>query len=355
MFDFKVCVVTRGKYYEAVLAVLCLLLPAGAANAQGGGVGSTRGLPEAASGVHRIQGTVFLPNGRRAAEGILIKLDGNVVGTRRSSTDGSGEFSFNSLPAADYSVTVDAGPDYEPVRQSVLIYGNTGNVGMGNAGDTTKLDIHLQPKAVSDAILFAGIPPAAVDKYKKARELGRPISDKKAAEQGAKLAVEQLNGALAIYPNFPMALSELGTQYLKLNEMTKLSETMEALLKLKPNDPHAHLNLGIALYNQKKFENAETHLREAVRLANTDAIAHYYLGMTLVSVKKYGEAEKELEAAISNGGDNLALAHKYLGGLYMGSKNPKAADELEKYLKLDPKAADAERIKGTIKELRSKQ
>jgi Flp pilus assembly protein TadD len=355
MFDSKICALPRSKCHAAVLAMLCLLLSAAIGNAQGGGVGSTRGLPEAASGVHRIQGTVFLPNGRRAAEGILIKLDGNVVGTRRASTDGSGEFSFNSLPAADYSITIDAGPDYVPVRQSVLIYGNTGNVGMGNAGDTTRLDIHLQPKGPTDEQLFAGIPAAAVDKYKKARELGRSSADKKASEQGAKLAIEQLNGALAIYPNFPAALSELGTQYHKLNEMTKLAETMEALLKLKPGDPHAHLNLGIALYSQKKFEDAETHLREAVRLANTDAIAHYYLGVTLVGLKKYGDAEKELEAAIANGGDNMAQAHRYLGGLYMASKNPKAADELEKYLTLDPKAPDAERTKAAIKDLRTKQ
>jgi tetratricopeptide (TPR) repeat protein len=75
-----------------------------------------------------------------------------------------------------------------------------------------------------------------------------------------------------------------------------------------------------------------------------------------VSAKQYSEAEKELEAAVANGGENLALAHKYLGGLYLSSKkNQQAANELEKYLKLDPKAADAERIKGTIKDLRSKQ
>jgi regulator of sirC expression with transglutaminase-like and TPR domain len=36
-------------------------------------------------------------------------------------------------------------------------------------------------------------------------------------------------------------------------------------------------------------------------------------------------------------------------------KNKEAADELEKYLKLDPKAPDADRIKGTIKELRDKK
>jgi regulator of sirC expression with transglutaminase-like and TPR domain len=63
----------------------------------------------------------------------------------------------------------------------------------------------------------------------------------------------------------------------------------------------------------------------------------------------------EFEATITNGGENLALAHKYLGGLYMSThKNKEAADELEKYLKLDPKAPDADRIKGTIKDLRNK-
>ncbi|HYV04664.1 MAG TPA: tetratricopeptide repeat protein, partial [Blastocatellia bacterium] len=170
-----------------------------------------------------------------------------------------------------------------------------------------------------------------------------------------KKAVDELNAALVTYPKFSLALRELGVQYLQLKEMEKLAEAMEALLKLTPDDPKAHLNLGIALYNQKKYPEAETHLRESVRLANADSVAHYYLGMTLVSEKKYGDAEKELELAVNNGGESIALAHKYLGGLYMSSKNPKAADELEKYLTLDPKAADADRIKATIKDLRSKQ
>jgi Flp pilus assembly protein TadD len=346
MFCLKARARMRRKYSLTLLAVsLALLVPAVVANAQGG-VGSTRGLPESAGGSHRIQGTVWLPNGSRASEGVIVRLDGN-VGTRRASTDGSGEFAFNSLPAADYALTIDGGPDYDLVRQQVVIFGNTGNVGMSNSGDTTKIDIQLKPKAVSDAILFAGVPQGAVDNYKKAMESARAGNRKK--------AVDELNSALAIQPTFALALRELGVQYLQLKDMEKLATTMEALLKLAPDDPKAHLNLGIALYNLKKYPEAETHLRDAVRLAATDPVAHYYLGMTLVSVKNYGAAEKELELAISNGGDNnMPLAHKYLGGLYMGSKNPKAADELEKYLKLDPKAADAERIKATIKDLRSK-
>ena len=48
--------------------------------------------------------------------------------------------------------------------------------------------------------------------------------------------------------------------------------------------------------------------------------------------------------------------NKYLGGLYMSAKrNKEAADHLEKYLQLDPKARDADQIRNTIKDLRSKQ
>ena len=139
---------------------------------------------------------------------------------------------------------------------------------------------------------------------------------------------------------------------------------------MKPTEAQPHLDLGIALYNegsellgQKKFEDAEkkyggaeSHLREAIKLKSAGPAAHYYLGLMLIKFKAYDEAQKELELAISNGGENLALAHKYLGGVYLSThKNKEAADELEKYLKLEPKAVDAERIKASIKDLRSKQ
>jgi Tfp pilus assembly protein PilF len=333
-----------------LLVVALLLLSSQTAVFAQGGVGSTRGLPDAAGGIHSIQGRVYFPDGRRASLGILVRLDSNVSGSRTASTDGDGSFNFNSLPAAEYSLLVDGGSDYDVLRQSVIIYGTTGNVGVGRAGQTIQVDLHLKLKgaALAEAKRFEGVPKDALESYKRGMQFAQKDDRKK--------AVEQLNEAVRVYPNFGPALSELGTLYLQLNEMSKLAETMEALLKLEPNDSRAHLNLGIALFNQKKFPEAESHLREAVKIRNNDPAAHYYLGMTLVSTRQYSEAEKELELAINNGGENLPLAHKYLGGLYLSSKkNQQAADELEKYLKLDPKAADAERIRGTIKDLRSKQ
>jgi regulator of sirC expression with transglutaminase-like and TPR domain len=52
----------------------------------------------------------------------------------------------------------------------------------------------------------------------------------------------------------------------------------------------------------------------------------------------------------------VAVAHKYLGGIYWGLRDYKrAANELETYLKLVPKAADAERTRAAIKDLRTKE
>jgi tetratricopeptide (TPR) repeat protein len=104
------------------------------------------------------------------------------------------------------------------------------------------------------------------------------------------------------------------------------------------------------------MEDAEAHLRKAIELKSAGPASHYYLGLIMVSTKRYPEAQTEFETTIANGGENLALAHKYLGGLYMATgKSQEAANELDKYLKLDPKAPDAEKIKGTIKDLRDKQ
>jgi len=196
--------------------------------------------------------------------------------------------------------------------------------------------------------LFAGVPDKALKLYQKGAT---------AAQKGdAKAAVESLSAAVAAHPGFALALSELSVQYMNLKQYDKAGETLEALLKLKPDDAHAHLNMGIIAFNEKKMDQAESHLRKALELKSAGPSAHYYLGLTLVSSKRYDEALKEFELTVSNGGENIALAHKYLGGLYMtAQKNKEAADELEKYLKLDPKAPDADRIKGTIKDLRNKQ
>jgi len=305
--------------------------------------GSNRGLASS-GGTNMIQGRVRFPAGQ-TADGKTIKVSLESVSTFGSMStvaDQDGVFRFTSLEGGDYTIVVDAGNEYEKARESVSIYREA-----SPGGRTFQVAIQLYPKVNSANPLFANVPEKALTLYQKGSA---------AAQKGdAKGAVESLSAAVAAYPNFPTALSELGAQYLILKQYDKAGATFEQLVKLKPEDATAHLNLGIVAYNQKKLDEAEAHLRKALELKSTGPSAHYYLGLIMIGTKRYDEAQQEFELTISNGGENIPLAHKYLGGLYMSvHKNQQAADELEKYLKLDPKAADADRIKGTIKDLRSK-
>ena len=306
--------------------------------------GSSRGLASG-EGQHMIQGRVHFPSGQTASgKTIKVSLESvSTFGSMSTVADQDGVFRFTSLLPGDYTVVVDAGAEYEKARESVSIYRET-----SAGGRSIQVAIQMYPRVDASNPLFANIPQNALSLYQKGSAAAR--------KGDAKAAAESLSAAVAAHPNFPIALSELGSQYLILKQWDKAGETFEALLKLKPDDVAGHLNMGIVAFNKKKLEDAESHLRKALELKSAGPAAHYYLGLIFVSTKRYEDAQQEFELTLSNGGENLPLAHKYLGGLYMSAhKNQQAADELEKYLKLDPKAADADRIKGTIKELRSKQ
>jgi len=325
-----------------VLTAALIVASALAAMAQAPGSSRNGGLSSGEGNI-LLQGRIYFPSGQSATgRTIRVSLESvsSFSGGNSTAPDQDGVFRFNGLVPGDYTVVVDAGPEFEKAREPV-------GINPGTSGRVVQITIQLHPKIDSANPLFAGVPSNALNLYQKGMAAAK--------KNDSKAAVESLSAAVAAYPNFAIALNDLGTQYMLLKQWDKASETYQALLKLKPNDTAAHLNLGIANYNKKSMEDAEMHFRKALELKSTGPTAHYYLGLIMVSAKRYPEAAPEFEAAIANGGDNLALAHKYLGGLYMNTKPQQAADELEKYLKLDPKAPDADRIKGTIKDLRSKQ
>jgi len=117
--------------------------------------------------------------------------------------------------------------------------------------------------------------------------------------------------------------------------------------------PMPFLNHGIALIEQKKFADARKPLQEALKRNDKLGTAHMYLGIAVVGLKEIPEPETAFLKAVKLGGDSIAQAHKYLGGIYWARKdNKKAVEELELYLLLRPNAPDAERLRKTIEELR---
>ena len=338
--------------YLRLFAFVTILVSPWAILGQGSGRSS-----EGTNGDHVITGYVFFPSGRRAEGNIQVKLQSFNAGELSVIIDSSGAFTFTSLAPGNYTVIVNAGPDYETGREAVSIDGDVSSltgatVIPASRRYTVMITLQLKHNAGNEKTsvvnaALAEVPDGARTLYEEALEQ---------AHAGESLkAIDSLNAAISLYPKFPLALNELGVQYLVVKRAYRAVEALRSAAGLSPDAFLPKLNLGIALLEIEEFAEAETQLRAALKQSDSAATAHMYLGITLAKSHRYPEAENELRRAVDLGGNQLGLAHYYLGGIYWrGGEYVRAADELETYLRLTPNAQDAERVRGTIKELRGK-
>lgn len=321
----------------------------------GGGIDST-----GTGGRHSISGRLVFPSGQRVDIQLKVKLESPGLGDLSVFSDINGNFTFRSLRAGNYTVIIDGGDLFETIRENVFIepYNVSASRTSGIPAAVpisrpTTLQIYLRSKptaytkpGVLNAAL-ASVPKPALELYEKGVAFaGRGETDK---------AIDEFKRAVALYPNFGLALNDLGVQYLRKGELDKAAEVLTKVLKISPDAAEASLNYGIVLLQQRKYVEAEVQLRDAVKKNDSAFSAHLYFGIALIHVKNYTEAEAELRRAITIGGPKVGQAHYYLGGMYWQTgKNQQAAEELEIFLKLEPKAPNADKVRNTIKDLRSK-
>ena len=349
--------VRRSEYHAKmetrILAIILLLLVPAVVLGQGSGRDTT-----GTGGNHVIQGKIFFPSGRRADGTIQIKLESNAAGEISTIADSNGSFTFTSLAPGNYTVVVIAGDDYEIAREGVTIDSDLNmarsGVSLNSGSRRYTVMITLQAKASLNRMKASVVNAALAEVPENARTLYEQALELEKTGNSLK-AIDNLRAALSLYPKFPLALNELGVQYLKLGQADKAVEPLKSATSLSPDAFTPKLNLGIALLETQRFAEAAADLREALRINQSVPSAHMYLGLTLARLRNDGDAEKELRQAIDLSGDKLTLAHYYLGGLYWQRRDyHRAADELETYLRLTPNAPDAERVRGTVKELRAK-
>ena len=348
MSNLKKTALWSKSFAPSLLAAIFLSLTTAWPLAQGVGAGRDLG---GSGGTHIIQGHIYFPTKPPEGTRIRVRLQEPNTGDLSTVTDQDFTFRFSNLNAGYYVMTVDAGEQYEVFRESIAIDKETSRVAR-----VITVPVYLQPKgspplpkpALIDAAAIGDAPKVAVDFYLKARE--------SASRNDHEKAVEQLRKALDVYPQFALALNELGVQYLLLGRAQEAAEALQSALQLKPEEFTPRLNYGIALLNQKRFKDAEEQLRLALKKNDAAPTAHMYLGVALMSQHKLDEAEAELQRAVRSNSSEVAVAHRYLGGIYWGQREyRRAADELETYLKLIPKAPDAGRTRDAIKQLRAKQ
>jgi Flp pilus assembly protein TadD len=339
--------------YSHLLVASFIILNALVAHAQSGaGVDST-----GTGGRHSINGRVVFPSGQRADMRLKVRLESPGQGDLSVLSDINGNFTFRSLKAGNYLVIIEGGDFFENVHESVYIdpatYAPRNTPGIVPVSRPFTLQIYLRGKVGTQTkpgvlnVALASVPKASVEFYEKGVEAANRNETEK--------AIDDLKRAIALYPNFGLALNELGVQYLRKGDLEKAAEVLTKVIQLSPDAPEPSLNYGIVLLQQRRYAEAEAQLRNAVKKNDLAFTAHLYFGIALIHVRNYTEAEAELRRAITIGGPKVGHAHYYLGGMYWQTgKNQQAAEELELYLKLEPKAPNADKVRNTIKDLRSK-
>ena len=329
-------------------ACLCLI---GAASAQRASSESSTAADLGTGGRFIIQGTIIFPSGQRVDRPLKVRLDTPTRGELITMTDTNGRFSFYRLTPGNYTILIDADENYEAVneRANIIQAGRS----MGSTEEIIPIQIRLKRKA-TDAIRpevvhadLANVPKPAVELYNTALKL--------AQEGKNKAAIDKLNEAIKLHPTFMLAFNELGVQYQKVNELDKADDALQSALKISPNSFAPLVNHGIVLVRLKRYADAEGNLRAALRENDKSAITHFYLGRALAYLGQFDEAEKELDTAITLGGEQMREAHRYLGAIYHArGQTEKAIAQLETYLKIAPKADDADAVRQLIKQLKQK-
>ncbi len=341
---------SKSGFFFAVSVILLVGLTAGSARAQVGGIDSDPG-DLGTGGKNSIQGRIFIRSGHPLERRVKVKLRSMNSGDQFLMSDDSGAFTFRRLRGGTYTVIVDAGEEFEVATETVDIIEPARR--RGDPGIVVPATIYLEPKRNTSRNAVGtidassgGVPDAARELYKQAVESAQSGDRKK--------AIDQLKKAVTIYPNFMTALNELGVQYIALKHFDAAAEALRQALKIAPEAFHPRLNYGIVLVNLKDYKDAAAELQIAVQKDSSSGTSYFYLGRALVNLGSYDAAEKALRQTISIAGEEATEAHRYLGAVYIEKHDSvRAADELDAYLKLAPKAKDADRIQAIVKDLRS--
>ena len=324
-----------GKIPAGLSLVLFLLLVVVQVTAQG--IPRSTPSTDAGLGGGMISGMILTPSGR-VSRRISVRLR-SMQGDRVTTTDDKGNFAFTGVGRGDYVVVIDKEQGFEPFAQNVSVV-------PGIVSPYLNIRLNLKGSDTRSGVLnaeFADVPAPALAFYDKALEQAKAGNN--------KAAIAQLQKAIVEYPNFMLAFNELGVQYLRLGQLDKADEALTKALKLAPDSATPLLTHGILMALMGKFNQAVTELQTALKQREQSANGHLYLGQALANLGRFAEAEVQLTRAIELGGEEVKDAHRFLGAIYLQrGEREKALAEFETYLKLAPKAKDAEQVRQMIRQ-----
>ena len=264
-------------------------------------------------------------------------------------SDDSGRFTFRHLEPGTYTLAV-----YVPGRGEAR---RTVEIGPGTADLHSRVvarldlkdsefvyaDIVRQEHAVSAVELT--IPDKAQRDYQDARKfLGR---------RDSVSAIERLERAVALAPQFSAAWNELGTINYQTQHFERAEECFRRALSADPRAYEPLVNLGGVLATLHQFDEAWKYNGMAVLERPGDALANSQMGMTYFGLGDFDHAVKYLEKARAIDPSHFSHPQLMLAEIHLRrGERAEAAAVLEDFLRHHPDWPQAEAIRQNIARLR---
>ena len=209
-------------FLSVVLYSLVFVVPVTAQGIPPGSASTDTGF----GGGGSIGGVILLPDGGRALRRISVRLQSMTKGDRITTSDEYGNFVFRGVPRGDYTLVIDKEKEFEPFVQTVSMIQAFGPPPHYNLSVrlTLKSGRTTTPGVINAEL--ARMPKRAQDIFNKALELAK-TGDTSAA-------IQELQSVIAEYPEFMLAYNEMGVLYLKLNELQKADDALQAATKDEP-------------------------------------------------------------------------------------------------------------------------
>jgi serine/threonine-protein kinase len=212
---------------------------------------------------------------------------------------------------------------------------------------------HIPP--VTRQILMPA-PETQAGENEEARQLytaGRYYSTRRTAE-GLRQAIERLERAVELDPEFAIAHSELADCYALLNwyveppppgAWERAKESALRAVEADPELPEAHASMGfVRLHYDRDWVAAERELRRAIQLKPSNQVAHRWYAYSLSAMGRHDEAYAEIERARQISPQSAVIATAVANVLFLAGKFDEAVKQCRKALELDPGAVAAHTV-----------
>jgi tetratricopeptide (TPR) repeat protein len=258
-----------------------------------------------------------------------------------------GRFVFKKIPPGSYTLS-------SAVRRAGEL-SKTVVVGPGLADPKGKITADLvydaSPLVRNEPTVSAvelSVPEGAKKEFFKAKQL--------LGHQDVKGAMERLNKAVSLAPQFAAAWNAMGTISFLKKQYPQAENYFREALKQEPDSYPPLVNLGGTLFSMNRLEEALQYNLTAVKARPTDPLAQSQLGSNYFFLGKMEMAETHLKTAKRLDPNHFSYPQLLLAEIFVRKNQlPAALAEMEDFLRRNPDSDWAPRVRKLVVTIGSRQ